>query len=220
MVIVNFHIGRKDNFWVIVVAITHIKSTAIAIQQIVGHLVSHNLQLSAVFHSQTALTDIEASIMVIVDVQLTGTVDGKVKIIVQPNGSITVTAVARISSNCYSRIVLNCKVIVYCNAHSLVILSCNNGMIDAQLARRQTVGPIIIKIHGRILNDKMRTIRAIPGTVDHIHVRVGNRGIESTGKARTVVVGDKSGVSNIDIVSTVTAVPLQSILRIVSNGKV
>ena len=63
----------------------------------------------------------------------------------------------------------------------------------------------------------MRAIGAISKAVDNIHLRIGNRGIECTREAGAVVVGDEGRISDIDVIPAITAVPLQSVVRVVFN---
>ena len=77
---------------------------------------------------------------------------------------------------------------------------------------------IVIKINGRFRNDKMGPIGTIARAVDHVHLGIGNCRIEGSRKTRTVVVGNKSRIRDVDIVSAIAAVPLQGIIAIILDG--
>ena len=77
------------------------------------------------------------------------------------------------------------------------------------------MGTVVVEIDFGILDNKVRAIGAISKAVDNIHLRIGNRGIECTREAGAVVVGDEGRISDIDVIPAITAVPLQSIVRVV-----
>ena len=82
MVVINLGICGNDHGGVVIVAIAHIQATAVAVQQVVGHLVAHDFQHSAVCNFQTSLSYIEASVVVIIDVKFTGSINCKLIVVV------------------------------------------------------------------------------------------------------------------------------------------
>ena len=61
----------------------------------------------------------------------------------------------------------------------------------------------------------MRTVRSVPCAVDNLYYTAINRCIERARETGTVMVRDICRILDIDIISTVTAVPLLGILIVV-----
>ena len=95
----------------------------------------------------------------------------------------------------------------------------NGGVADGKASCGQAVGTVIIKVPGGVRNDKVGTVGAVTGAVDHVHQGIGNGRIECTGKAGAVIVGHKCGIRDIHIVAAVAAVPFQGILRIIPDSQ-
>ena len=79
------------------------------------------------------------------------------------------------------------------------------------------MGTVVVKsnpfpVTDTVLKLKIRTIGSIPSTVDNFNPGIGSSNPERPSKTRTVMVGNKCRVCNIDIVSTIAAVPLKASL--------
>ena len=217
MIVADYGIGGQNYSRVIVIAIADINSAAVAIQQAVRNLVAGDLEDSPVLYRQIALPHIQSGVVVILNIKLAGTVHCEWIVVVEPYSGITIAGIPGVSGHSNNGTVLDGKGVVYGNPHTVVIFCVDGGVIDTQFTGRKAVGTVVVKIDFRILDNKVRAIGAISKAVDNIHLRIGNRGIECTREAGAVVVGDEGRISDIDVIPAITAVPLQSVVRVVFN---
>ena len=87
-----------------------------------------------------------------------------------------------------------------------IIIEVHNGIIISSRCRQCVLSRLYYK---------MGTVGTIASAVDNINFGIRYRSIKCTSKSGAIVVGNKSGISNVYIISTISAVPLKSVVRIV-----